>query len=145
MKVVLQRVQKAKVTAHGKVSGEIGNGLLVLVGIHQEDQRSQIRPLIEKLIHLRIFYDEEDKMNLSLLDIRGELLIVSQFTLYANCKSGRRPSFLDSAPPKKAQPLYDAFVEEAKKLVGRVETGVFGAYMNIELINDGPVTMILEG
>ena len=145
MKIVIQRVQKASVVVDGKTVGEIGQGLLVLLGIHQADQSGQIIPLVEKLINLRIFKDEQDKMNLSLLDIEGELLIVSQFTLYANCNSGRRPSFTDSAPPEMAKTLYEQFVKEAKNRAHNVQTGIFGAYMEVNLINDGPVTILLEG
>ena len=144
MKLVIQRVQHASVTVEDDVVGAIGFGALVLLGIGKNDQEMQISPMVGKLIHLRFFHDDEGKMNLSLLDVGGELLIVSQFTLYANCKSGRRPSFTDSAPPDLAKELYLQFVEEAKKNVAKVETGRFGAYMQVSLVNDGPVTLILE-
>lgn len=144
MKVIIQRVQTAKVEVESKTVGEIGPGLLVLLGIHHEDSENLIDPLLEKMINLRIFRDDQDKMNLSLLDTKGSLLIVSQFTLYANCKSGRRPSSTESAPPEKANELYEAFVAKAKTKVETVERGIFGAYMQVHIVNDGPVTMTLE-
>ncbi len=144
MKIVIQRVRQASVSVEGEVVGEIRQGALVFLGIHKEDRSTQIPPFVEKLIQLRIFQDEEGKMNRSLLDIQGELLIVSQFTLYANCKSGRRPSFTDSAPPDQANTLYELFIEEARKKVSKVETGIFGALMQVSLCNDGPVTLVLE-
>ena len=145
MKVVIQRVEKAKVEVQDRTVGEIGPGLLALVAIHLDDHLKQIAPLVEKMLHLRIFSDGEGKMNRSLLDVEGALLVVSQFTLYANCKSGRRPSFTDSAPPDRAKEMYETFVSFAKEKVEQVETGVFGAHMKVQLLNDGPVTMILEG
>lgn len=144
MKCVIQRVISCSVKVDDGVVGSIGPGALVLLGIHREDEASQIAPLVQKLIHLRFFSDSEDKTNLSLLDTKGELLVVSQFTLYANCKSGRRPSFTEAASGDQAKALYEAFVEEARRHVTRVETGTFAAYMQVELINDGPFTLILE-
>jgi D-aminoacyl-tRNA deacylase len=144
LKLLIQRVTQASVETNGGTIGAIRRGALVLLGIHREDHIDQVVPLLEKLIHLRIFSDTDGKMNLSLLDTSGELLVVSQFTLYANCKSGRRPSFIESAPPEHAQTLYTHFVEEAKKRLPKVETGEFGAMMQVSLINDGPVTLILE-
>jgi D-tyrosyl-tRNA(Tyr) deacylase len=143
LKLVIQRVQQAQVTVEDKIVGAIGSGLLGFLGIHREDTSLQVAPLVEKLVNLRIFHDEAHKMNLSLLDVKGELLIVSQFTLYANCK-GRRPSFTDSAPPDQAKELYELFIKEAQAKT-KVETGIFGAYMEVSLINDGPITLILEG
>ncbi|NGX37780.1 MAG: D-aminoacyl-tRNA deacylase [Chlamydiae bacterium] len=144
MKIVIQRVQRASVTVEGDVVGAIDFGALVLLGIGKNDQAMQIPRMVEKLINLRFFHDDEGKMNRSLLDVGGELLIVSQFTLYANCKSGRRPSFTDSAPPDLAKELYLRFVEEARGKVAKVQTGSFGAYMQVSLVNDGPVTLLLE-
>ncbi len=144
MKIIVQRVLEADVSVEGSLVGKIEKGLLVLLGIHREDTLDQVAPFVEKLIQLRIFYDEAEKMNLSLLDVQGQLLIVSQFTLYANCNSGRRPSFTESAPPSVAESLYTAFIQEAKKRIQVVETGIFGAHMQVHLINDGPVSLILE-
>ena len=144
LKIVIQRVQRASVTVEGDVVGAIDFGALVLLGIGKNDQAMQIPRMVEKLINLRFFHDDEGKMNRSLLDVGGELLIVSQFTLYANCKSGRRPSFTDSAPPDLAKELYLRFVEEARGKVAKVQTGSFGAYMQVSLVNDGPVTLLLE-
>jgi len=144
MKLVIQRVKKASVEVEGKIVGEIGPGALVFLGVHRDDQQVQVVPLLEKLLHFRYFKDDKGKMNLSLLDVKGELLIVSQFTLYASAQ-GRRPSFTDSAPGVVAKGLYELFVTEARQRVGKVETGIFGAYMQVSLVNDGPVTFILEG
>ncbi|NGX39921.1 MAG: D-aminoacyl-tRNA deacylase [Chlamydiae bacterium] len=144
MRLILQRVSNASVSVNEKIVGQIGPGILALLGIHKEDTPSSIAPLIEKLINLRIFQDTAGKMNFSLLDTGGDLLIVSQFTLYADCRSGRRPSFVDAAPPEKAKVLYEKFVAIAKEKVKTVETGEFGVYMQVELINDGPVTMLLN-
>lgn len=144
MKLVIQRVKRAAVEVEGKIVGEIGAGALVFLGVHRNDRSIEVVPLLERLLHFRYFKDDADKMNLSLLDVKGELLIVSQFTLYANAQS-RRPSFTDSAPAEQAKPLYELFVTEARQRVGKVETGIFGAYMQISLVNDGPVTFILEG
>lgn len=143
MKIVAQRVKEAKVVVEGKLTGSIGRGLLLLLGIHREDDASQIPKLVNKLVNLRIFQDQQDKMNLSVKDIGGEILVVSQFTLYANCSGGRRPDFIDAAPPSIAMPLYEAFTAAIEKEMGKVQTGVFGAYMEVSLINDGPVTILL--
>lgn len=143
MKLVIQRVKQATVTVEGKIVGSIGYGALVFLAIHREDTAAQVIPFVEKLLHLRYFEDDAQKMNLSLLDIKGELLIVSQFTLYATCK-GRRPSFTDSAPADQAEVLYELFVKEAKSRTAKVETGVFGAEMEVALVNDGPITLLLE-
>jgi len=143
MRIVIQRVSEAKVDVEGKTVGSIGRGSLVLFGVHKDDQMSQIPWLANKLVNLRIFSDAQDKMNLSLLDIKGEVLIVSQFTLYGNCLDGRRPSFTDTAPPVLAQSLYEAFIQEVKKSVP-VQTGIFGAMMQVRLVNDGPVTFLID-
>jgi len=144
MRIVIQRVASAKVDVEGKTVGSIGKGALVLFGVHKEDTAEQTLWLASKLVNLRIFSDAQDKMNLSLLDIQGEVLIVSQFTLYGNCSEGRRPAFTDSAPPEIAKSLYEKFIAEVAKQKLKVETGVFGAHMQVSLINDGPVTLILD-
>ena len=145
MRTIIQRVSFAKVEVDGAVVGEINQGLLVLLGICSEDTTTDATWLIKKIIQLRIFKDGEDKMNLSVQDVGGQLLVVSQFTLYADCKKGNRPSFIRSAPPSFAIPMYEAFVEELKQLLpNKVATGVFGADMKISLLNDGPVTIFLD-
>lgn len=144
MRAVLQRVSRAKVTVDNTLVGEIGPGLLVLLGITHDDTTKQVQWLAEKIVHLRIFPDEQDKMNRSLLDVAGSLLVVSQFTLYGDCAKGRRPSFIDAAPPEIAIPLYESYVDALRELGATVETGRFGAMMDVELVNDGPVTLILE-
>lgn len=144
MKVVVQRVKHASVTINGTVNGKINNGFLVLLGIQSTDSEQDVDYLVKKVTNLRIFSDENDKMNLSLKDVNGELLIVSQFTLYANCKEGNRPSFVEAAKPNIAIPLYEYFVSECKKIIPVVETGIFGADMKVDLLNDGPVTIIMD-
>lgn len=144
MRIVVQRVKYASVTIDGKVNGEINNGFLVLLGIKSTDSKQDVDYLVKKVINLRIFTDENDKMNLSLKDINGKLLIISQFTLYGDCKDGNRPSFIEAAKPDVAIPLYEYFVSECKKQIPIVETGVFGADMKVELLNDGPVTIIID-
>jgi D-tyrosyl-tRNA(Tyr) deacylase len=144
MRIVIQRVSQAKVDVEGKTVGEIGKGALVLFGVHKDDTPAQTLWLANKLVNLRIFADPSDKMNLSLLDIQGEVLIVSQFTLYGNCSEGRRPEFTASAPPEMANTLYEKFIQEVRQQKLKVETGVFGAYMQVSLTNDGPVTFILD-
>ena len=144
MKFVIQCVQHAKVSVDGNTVGSIGRGYLVLAGIAPDDTRETADKLVTKMCKLRIFEDENGKTNLSLNDVDGELLIISQFTLYANCKKGNRPSFTDAAPPDIAEPLYDYIVEKAKQYVPKVERGVFGAYMQVELLNDGPFTVVLD-
>ena len=145
MRVVIQRVRKASVKINDEIVGEIQQGLLVLLGIEHVDSELDADYLIQKLIHLRIFGDDEGKMNLSVSDISGDLLIVSQFTLFADTKKGNRPSFIRSARPEQAIPLCDYFLSQLNKLFsGKIENGVFGANMQVELINDGPVTIILD-
>ena len=144
MKLVIQRVKEAKVTVEGKTVGEIYKGLLVFVGIAPEDTKETADRYLKKLVDLRIFEDEKGKTNLSLLDVGGELLLVSQFTLYANCKKGNRPSFIEAASPDLAEPLYEYMLEKAKEYVDMVEGGVFGAQMQVSLVNDGPFNIDLE-
>ena len=144
MRVVVQRVKHASVTINGTVNGKINNGFLVLLGVQSTDSEQDVDYLVKKVTNLRIFSDENDKMNLSLKDVNGELLIVSQFTLYANCKEGNRPSFVEAAKPDIAIPLYEYFVSECKKIIPVVETGIFGADMKVDLLNDGPVTIIVD-
>ena len=144
MKVIVQRVKHASVTIDDKVNGKINNGFLVLLGISSTDNKQDVDYLVKKVTNLRIFSDENGKMNLSLKDINGELLIVSQFTLYGNCKDGNRPSFIEAARPQVAIPLYEYFISECKKQISIVETGIFGADMKVELLNDGPVTILID-
>ena len=144
MRAVLQRVSRASVTVDGTVVGHIGRGLLVLLGVTHADTAEHARWLAEKTVGLRIFADEQDKMNRSVADVGGGVLVVSQFTLYGDCQKGRRPSFVDAAPPEVAIPLYEAYINAVKAQGVAVETGRFGAMMDVELVNDGPVTLILE-
>ena len=144
MKFVIQRVKKASVEVEEKEIGKINQGMLVLIGITQEDDEKIADKMIKKLINLRIFQDKENKMNLSIKDVKGELLLVSQFTLYADCKKGNRPSFIKSAKFDIANNLYQYIIEECKKTGINVETGIFGADMKVNLTNDGPVTIILD-
>ena len=140
----MQRVTRASVTIDNEVVGEIQNGLVVLLGIARDDTKDDADYLVPKIIALRIFDDAEGKMNLSIKDIDGGLLIVSQFTLYGDVRRGLRPSWSDAAAPEIAEPLYDYFVESSRKLLGRVETGSFRKTMQVELVNDGPVTILLD-
>lgn len=144
MKFVVQRVKKAQVDVEGKTVGKIDKGFLVLIGITHEDTRETADYLVKKLINLRIFEDTNEKMNLSLKDVNGSLLLVSQFTLYADCSSGNRPSFTNAAKPDFANELYEYVVEKCKEQIEVVQTGIFGADMQVELLNDGPVTIILD-
>lgn len=144
MKAVIQRVRNAEVKVDGKITGQINQGLLIFLGVGPEDTEKNADELVQKISNLRIFRDKEEKMNLSVKDIDGEILVVSQFTLYANCKKGNRPSFIEAAPPEKAEKLYEYFKEKCKKEVKNVQSGIFGADMKVSLINDGPVTIILE-
>lgn len=144
MKLVIQRVSRAKVEVNGKTVGKINQGFLVLFGAGIEDTKEQADFLVKKMCNLRVFRDEDNKMNLSIKDIDGELLIISQFTLYADCKKGNRPSFINAAPPEEANELYEYFIKESKKIVKNVQKGIFGADMKVSLLNNGPVTIILE-
>lgn len=145
MRIVLQRVKYASVKAGGKVTGEIKHGILALVGFKEGDLETYLKPMAEKMIGLRIFEDENEKMNLSLSDVDGELLAVSQFTLYADCKKGRRPSFTEAMSPAKADEFYKEFIKICNEITGKeTKTGIFGADMKVELLNDGPVTIILD-
>ena len=144
MRALLQRVSHASVTVDGKVVGQIGQGLLVLLGVGQDDSEVQVKTLADKIVHLRIFGDDEGKMNRSLLDVSGEVLVVSQFTLYADMRRGRRPSFINAAPPAIAEPLVELFKDAIACYMLKVEGGVFGAYMEVELLNYGPVTIWMD-
>ena len=144
MKLVIQRVSEASVAIDGETKGQIGRGFKVLIGVGQEDTKETADKYIKKMIALRIFEDENGKTNLSLKDVDGQLLLISQFTLYANCKKGNRPSFIEAGAPDQAEALYEYIVEECKKAVPIVETGEFGADMKVSLTNDGPFTVILD-
>lgn len=145
MKLVVQRVNKAQVEVDGEIVGKINKGFMVLCGITHDDTEKQADILARKLCNLRVFEDENEKMNLSLKDVKGELLIISQFTLYADTiSSGNRPSFSDAARPEKAEPLYEYFLKKCEENEIHVEKGIFGANMQVSLVNDGPVTIILE-
>ena len=144
MRVVLQRVREASVTVDGSVVGKIGSGLLILAGIGAEDNDSSLKAMAEKIVNLRIFEDEVGKMNLSVLDVGGAILAVSQFTLFADCRKGRRPNFMNAAPPDMAAKLFARFVDVLKALGPVVETGVFQAMMDVKLNNWGPVTIVLD-
>lgn len=144
MKLVIQRVKHAKVEVENKIVGKIGQGFLVLLGVGPEDTKETADYLVQKLIKLRVFEDENGKMNLALKDINGKLLVVSQFTLYADCTGGNRPSFTLAAKPDKANELYEYFISKCEEENVKVDHGIFGADMKVELLNDGPVTIILE-
>ena len=144
MRVCIQRVKQASVTVERELVGEIGSGMLVLVGIGQEDGEEQVVQMVEKLVGLRIFQDDQGKMNRSLLDMQGEMLVVSQFTLWGDCRKGRRPSFTSAAEPELAERLYEHFVELVAGQGVHVATGQFAAQMDVALVNDGPVTLVLE-
>lgn len=144
MKTVIQKVKKCSVRVDGKIIGQINKGLLVLFAVHVDDNTDMIKKMADKIINLRIFEDSEGKMNLSIKDVGGELMVVSQFTLYGNCAKGNRPSFIESARPEKAIPIYEEFVKYLRNAKIKVETGEFGGYMEVELINDGPTTIIYE-
>jgi len=144
MRAVVQRVTRARVTVADQVTGEIQNGLVVLLGIARDDTKDDADYLVPKIIALRIFDDAEGRMNFSVKDIDGGLLVVSQFTLYGDVRRGLRPSWSDAAAPEIAEPLYEYFVESSRKLLGRVETGSFRKMMQVELVNDGPVTILLD-
>jgi D-aminoacyl-tRNA deacylase len=144
MRAVIQRVTRARVTVDGAVVGEIGKGLVVLLGVAPDDTKSDADYLASKIVALRIFDDADGKMNFSVKDVGGGLLIVSQFTLYGDVRRGLRPSWSDAAPPEIAEPLYNEFVESSRKLIEPVEMGSFRAMMQVELVNDGPVTLIVS-
>ncbi|CAH2212630.1 D-aminoacyl-tRNA deacylase [Tepidibacter aestuarii] len=144
MRAVVQRVSNSSVTVDQNVVGKIDKGIMVLLGINDDDNSKDVEYLVDKIVNLRIFEDENEKMNLSLLDIKGELLVVSQFTLYGDCRKGRRPNFTDAAKPDKAVPLYEEFIDKAKKYGIKVETGKFGAHMKVDIMNDGPVTLLID-
>jgi D-tyrosyl-tRNA(Tyr) deacylase len=144
MRAVVQRVSRAKVLVGGDVTGEIGVGLMILLGVGREDTAAVAVALAEKTANLRIFEDENEKMNLSLLDVKGGALVVSQFTLYGDARGGRRPSFIAAAPPELAKALYEEFCGALRKLGVSVGTGIFQAMMSVELVNEGPVTILLD-
>lgn len=144
MKLVIQRVKNASVEVDNKIVGKIDKGFLVLIGIKVGDTKEKADYLVKKVCNLRVFTDENDKMNLSLKDVDGKLLIVSQFTLYGNCNDGNRPSFIEAARPEEAIPLYEYFCDECEKNGIEVQKGIFGADMKVKLLNDGPVTIVME-
>ena len=144
MKIVLQRLSRASVKVADEIVGSIDQGMLLLIGFSSNDTQDSILPTLEKIVKLRIFSDEEGKMNKSVLDVNGSALLVSQFTLYADTKKGNRPSFIEAARPEQAIPLYEFFIAEMKKRISKVETGIFGADMKVELVNDGPVTIVFD-
>ena len=144
MRALLQRVSRASVTVEGQVVGQIGQGLLVFLGVGRDDSELQVKTLADKIVYLRIFGDDEGKMNRSLLDIGGEVLVISQFTLYADTRRGRRPSFTDAAPPVVAESLFEHFKDALASYGLTVASGIFGAYMTIEIRNEGPVTIWLD-
>lgn len=144
MKFVIQRVTEANVKVEGKTIGEISKGFMVLIGVGQDDTKAIADKMIKKLVGLRIFEDENGKTNLSLADVDGQLLLISQFTLYANCKKGYRPSFIEAGAPDMASDMYEYIISECKKSVPVVERGIFGADMKVSLVNDGPFTIVLD-
>ena len=144
MRFVIQRVTEASVTIDGEISGKIGKGYLVLIGVADTDTKEIADKMIRKMIGLRIFEDEQGKTNLSLADVDGGLLLVSQFTLYANCKRGNRPSFIEAAKPDMANEMYEYIIEKCRESVDEVQTGEFGADMKVQLLNDGPFTILLD-
>ncbi len=144
MRALIQRVSTAKVTVESEVTGEIGRGILVLLGVAHEDTEKEVDFLLEKILNMRLFESDKSQFDLSLTDIEGELLVVSQFTLYGSTKKGRRPDFTASARPEKAEPLYDLFIEKARQKGLKTASGRFGAMMQVEMVNDGPVTLMLD-
>lgn len=144
MKFVIQRVTEGSVSVDGKTVGAIGKGYVVLIGVGQEDTKETADKLIKKMLGLRIFSDQNDKINLSLADVKGSLLLISQFTLYANCKKGNRPSFTEAGNPQQAEELYEYIIQQCRQTVPVVETGIFGASMKVSLCNDGPFTIVLD-
>lgn len=144
MRAVVQRVKRSSVEVDGKIIGKIDKGLNVLLGISEEDKEEDIKYLVDKIVNLRIFEDEEGKMNKSLLDVEGELIVISQFTLYGDCRKGRRPNFMRALGGNEAEQLYNKFIDQCKNFIKDVQTGEFGADMEVTIINDGPVTLLLE-
>lgn len=144
MRAVVQRVKKAKVEVNEEITGEINSGLLVFLGIGKEDSRKDADYLLEKIINLRIFEDDQERLSLSALDLNKDLMLVSQFTLFGDCRQGRRPSFFEAAPPAEAEKLYNYMVEEAEKSELKIATGEFQAMMDVSLVNDGPVTILVD-
>jgi len=144
MRAVVQRVKRSHVEVDGKITGQISKGLMVLLGISEDDKTEDIEYMVDKVVNLRIFEDDDNKMNLSLLDVGGEILVASQFTLYGDCRKGRRPSFVRAAKPEKAQELYNKFIERLKEKNINVQCGIFQADMTVYIENDGPVTLIVD-
>jgi len=144
MKIVLQRVSRASVTVDGQVIGKINRGYVILLGIGQNDTAAEVEKAVQKISKLRLFADENGKTNLSIADIDGGILVISQFTLYADCRKGNRPSFIEAAPPQLAEELYEYFIQTAKPYFSVVQHGAFGADMQVELVNDGPFTVVLD-
>lgn len=144
MRAVVQRVLEASVSIREKTTGQIGKGILIFLGVGQEDTLDDARTLAEKVVNLRIFPDTDDKMNRSVLDVEGGILVISQFTLFGDCRKGRRPSYTSAAPPEQAKALYEAFVEEVRHYTASVETGQFQEMMQVHLVNDGPVTLLID-
>ncbi len=144
MRAVVQRVTESRVIVDDQIVGQIGKGFMVLLGVSCRDGMEDVKYMAEKVVNLRVFEDADEKMNLSLLDVGGELLVVSQFTLYGDCRKGRRPSFIEAARPEQANELYENFVEECRRLGVKTETGTFQADMKVDILNDGPVTLIVD-
>lgn len=144
MKAVIQRVSRASVSVDGKITGQIGEGLMVLLGVDREDDEKDLEYLVKKITAMRIFEDEQEKMNLALADVDGSLLVISQFTLLASTKKGNRPSFTQAGPPEMSNALYEQFIADCEKLGFHVEHGIFGAHMEVSLVNDGPVTIVID-
>lgn len=144
MRAVIQRVNSGSVNVDGDIVGSIGKGFVVLLGVNEKDSAEDVAYMTDKIVNLRIFEDEDEKMNLSLQDIKGELLVVSQFTLYGDCRKGRRPNFMSAARPELAEELYNEFVRKCREMGVKTETGIFQAYMKVNIENDGPVTVIVD-
>lgn len=144
MRAVVQRVTSGSVAVDGGIVGSIGKGFVVLLGVSEQDTPEDLHYMVDKIINLRIFEDQDEKMNLSLLDVKGEMLVISQFTLYGDCRKGRRPNFMKAARPEKAEALYNEFVNRCREMKVKTETGTFQAYMQVNIVNDGPVTVIVD-